>query len=156
MTQTKTTKTTANSKMTDFSVLENFRPIRLHATSHVRTHGVGGTLARALLHALPLSPACTTRAPAMPHGNTAPCAPRRSPPYIPVLPHRPLQLAQRTCSVGTATRAAVGWLASDGYPRGTTGYYDSTLGVLRGCTIRLVMGEITPHRYPPWMVHHGH
>ena len=52
MTQTKTIKTTANSKMTDFSVLEFFRPIRLHATSHMRTHGVGGILAHALLHAL--------------------------------------------------------------------------------------------------------
>jgi hypothetical protein len=49
MTQPKTTKTTANSKMTDFLVLEIFRSIRLHSTSHVRARGVGGTLARALL-----------------------------------------------------------------------------------------------------------
>jgi hypothetical protein len=53
-----------------------------------------------------------------------------------------------------------------GYPRGTTGYYDSTLAggatvvdiaSATRCTIRLVMGEITPHRHPPlWMVRYGH
>ena len=55
---------------------------------------------------------------------------------------------------------------SFGYPRGTTGYYDSALGVLatvvgitgttKRCDIRLAMGEITPHRPPPWVVRHGY
>jgi hypothetical protein len=50
---------------------------------------------------LSLPRACATRAPpTAPHSNTVPHAPRRSPPCIPALPFRPLQLEQRTCSAG--------------------------------------------------------
>jgi hypothetical protein len=54
------------------------------------------------------SPMYTMRAPTTPHSNSAPRAPRRRPPCMPALPFRPLQLAQRTCSAGTITRATIG------------------------------------------------
>ena len=43
----------------------------------------------------------------LPHSNAAPRAPRRSPLCTPVLPCRPLQLAQRTCIAGTTTRTTI-------------------------------------------------